>query len=305
MVKLFLTMQFLLAPPLTAFCGFQDYKDAGDAQFKFAQVRIPVWVNKPNGNPVYNLKKKHFRVYVDGHETDFSYFSKAFDQKVDILFLIDFSGSMALGGKLEATKMVVKYLIHSMKKGDQWQIVVFADKQVLKILDDSSSESLNEVLDKARAYGKTALYDALLKAPNYFEKREIANKAVFLFTDGHDNNSMFSLEETRLLMRKLSVPLFAVGIMDGFLPAEKQSEEQLDVGTLKSLSTAGGGELFLAKNKNDLLDIGVMLKKKLRAHYVLGFVVERGKGDKRHIIKVSTKKKLHIKHRNSYIGLPP
>jgi len=291
--------------PATAQNLNKVYKNAETAHFKFAQVRVPVWATKRSGRPAHNLRKKHFQLFVDGKKEEIKYFMPSFNQEVDILFLIDLSGSMALGRKLEATKKVVKFLIHSMKKGDRWQIIVFADKQVLKILDETQAEHLDEVLSKARAYGKTALYDALLRTPEYLEKRTISNRAVFLFTDGHDNNSLFSFEETHYLMKKLNVPLFAVGIMDGFLPSLETSEEKLNVGPLKALTTAGGGDLLLAKDHRDLLEIGLVLKEKLRAHYILGFVVERGKGEKRHRIVIKTKKNLHIKHRNSYIGLLP
>ncbi len=93
--------------------------------------------------------------------------------------------------------------------------------------------------------------------------------------------------------------------MDGFLPSLEKSEDPLNIGTLKALSTAGGGELIIARDHSDLLNLKNVLRENLRAHYMIGFMVERGPGERRHQISVLTKKKLHIRHRNSYIGLPP
>jgi Mg-chelatase subunit ChlD len=251
------------------------------------------------------LKKKNFKLKVDQKKVEISYFTTAVDQDVDVLFLLDLSGSMALGRKLESVKKVILFLVDNLHSTDRWQLVVFADKQVLKVLDDTHGRDLAGVLGKARAYGKTALYDALLKAPDYFEGRSSRQRVVFLFTDGHDNNSILSFEETRYFMKSLNVPLFAIGIMDGFLPSMRESEDPLNIGTLKALATAGGGELLIARDYADLLNMKEVLRDNLRAHYLLGFMVERGAGEKRHYIKVTTQKKLHIRHRNSYIGLPP
>jgi len=280
-------------------------QDAGGAHFKFAQIRVPVWVNDRHHRSVLNLKKGHFKLFVDEKTVEPNYFSTSFEQEVDILFLLDLSGSMALGGKLEASKQVLTYLIRSLRSKDRWQLIVFAEKQVLKVLDNEHREQLEGTLAKARAYGKTALYDALLKAPAYLQNRGTEQKAVFLFTDGHDNNSTLDLEATRYLMKNLTVPLFAIGIMDGFLPSQEASEEPLNVNTLKTLTTAGGGELLLARDRSDLLDMKNMLRENLRAHYILGFMVERGEGETRHQIRVKTKKRLHIRYRKSYIGMPP
>ena len=283
----------------------QELRDAGAASFRFAQIRVPVWVRNKNNMPITGLGKQDFKLLVDDNEAQISYFTSATDQDIDILFLLDLSGSMALGRKLEAAKKVILHLIRAMKATDSWQLVVFADKQVLKVLDSTQNDHIEEVLDKARAYGKTALYDALLQAPEYFKGRGTEQRAVFLFTDGYDNNSRLSLEHTRFLMKSLNVPLFAVGIMDGFLPSQDKSEDPLNVGILKTLTTAGGGELLLARDHRDLLAMKNVLKENLRAHYILGFVIERGAGEKRHQIRVKCKKRLHIRHRNSYIGMSP
>jgi len=274
--------------------------------FRFSLVQVPLWVRDARGDLVADLQAHQLTLKVDGQPVRIESFQNSTQHALELVCLLDLSGSMGLGGKLEGSCQAISYLEHSLRKADSFRLVVFADGQVLSLVDEGNRADLPQLLAKTRAYGKTALLDALSQSDAYFSPGSRGNRALVLFTDGIDNSSALNEEQLLAILRIVDVPVFAVGILDGMVPHEQTSEEPLKVDTLRRISEASGGLVLLAGSADDLPLLARSLDRHLRAHYLLAFTVERGSGEREHLIELQLRKKSYqLRHRKGYIGLSP
>ncbi len=309
MTRLLLSYVFLIAGWLAAQDNApvpsQDKEYTGVQNFQFALIQVPVWVTDKQGLRVDGLKKKDFNLSVDGNPVKVEKFLRSYAEPIELVFLMDVSGSMALGGKYEASVAGLRYVIENAMRQDRWRCIVFGLETLGEIADSTRPDDLNQ-LDKIEPYGKTALYDTLSKANTFFEKGSLGNRALVLFTDGNDTSSQMSEDEMLQVLSVLDVPVFVLGIADGFLPSEPNTEEPMNIAGLRAIADISGGRTLVARNAEEFPRFVAEVRKHLRAHYMLSFTVERGKGERRHHIDVSMRKKAHeVRHRKGYVGFSP
>ncbi|MCB1043849.1 MAG: VWA domain-containing protein [Acidobacteria bacterium] len=279
---------------------------SGAQSFQFALVQVPVWVTDDRGLRVEDLKQKDFELWVDHKRVKVEKWLRSFSEPLELVFLMDVSGSMALGQKYGASVDGLNYVVRNLMTGDAWRCIVFGEQALGEIADSDRPGDL-EQLNRIEPYGKTALYDVLSKANTFFEGKNLGNRAVVLFTDGNDTSSDMTEEEMLAVLSVLDVPVFVLGIADGFIPEEPNTEEPMNQASLRAISEISGGITLIAHNADEFPRFVADLRRHLRAHYLLSFTVERGSGERRHGIEVRLrkKKKSAIRHRKGYVGLQP
>lgn len=285
--------------------GVYDNKDL--QSYRFASVQIPVWVANRRNLPLIDLEKRHFQLRVDGRKMPIQSFQKAEDQPIELVYLIDISGSMAIGEKLESSIQTVTYLLKQHRPEDRWRVIVFSDGQILEVHNHIAKQEWQDVIPNIRAYGKTALFDALSIADRYFPAAPTGSRAIVLFTDGNDNQSILNKDQLYKLLEILDVPVFIVGIADGFVPKAKPGKEKLGLQTLTEITKITGGIFWLARDASFLPEIGKALSRKMRPQYILTMTVERNAGETRHRIDVRVRKRqaYHVRFRQGFMGALP
>lgn len=286
--------------------NFQNEDPNLTQSFQFSAIRIPLWVSH-QGLPVTDLVEQDFQLLINGEPAVIERFIHTEDRPMELVYLLDLSGSMEVGGKLRGSIQALEYFISRHQPVDRWRLCVFADGQVVKVLDQDRADEWQALVPKLKAYGKTALYDALNLANTYFTADSLASRAVLLFTDGHDNQSLLSQEQVVTVLKKLDVPVFIVAIADGFIPEAGSQEEPLAVGTLRHIGNTTGGQLFVARDTAQLPYISRKLAVKMRPQYLLTMTVERGAADRRHQIDVQLRRKkpYQLRFRKGYTGSLP
>ena len=298
---------FFMKTPAWAGSWRQDPAPHQYRSFAFSVIRIPVWVATRKGLPMSGLQLGDFQLLVDGKPASIESCLETHDRPLDLVYLLDLSGSMEIGAKLEGSIETISFLLKQHREGDRWRIVVFSDGQVVKIADESAPQLWPALIPKLRAYGKTAFYDALSAARDYFPGDSLENRAILLFTDGSDNQSVLSEDQLLKVLRILDVPVFIIGIAEGFLPREHDEEGNLALQTLQEITTITGGKLFIAREAGQLPTIRDTLMAALRPQYLLTMTVEQDPGHTRHKITVKIPKKpaYRVRYRRGYTGSLP
>ena len=113
---------------------------------------------------------------------------------VDIIFVVDISGSMSDKKKLDLVKESLKYLVSIMEERDRIALVIFSDKSKIignltEMTQDNKTEIINYI-DNLKADGGTNIYSGLedglsLLKENYTDSDNVAS--IVLLSDGWDN----------------------------------------------------------------------------------------------------------------------
>jgi Ca-activated chloride channel homolog len=116
--------------------------------------------------------------------------------------------------------------------------------------------------------GKTALLDAIYMGMNRMKKASQQKKALLIISDGGDNNSRYTENEIKSIVREADVQIYAIGIFDS---SPRTEEERTGPILLSDITDVTGGRTFTIDNVNELADVASKIGIELRNQYVLGY----------------------------------
>lgn len=139
--------------------------------------------------------------YNEGGDKDGGYFillaspsaqmrnEKAADK--DVVFVVDTSGSMADGGKIEQAKRALQFCVQNLNSGDRFEIVRFSTESEtlfsgLVEVNESNRKRAADFISSLKPIGGTAIEDALLKSLNPLKSQAGSARPylVVFLTDG-------------------------------------------------------------------------------------------------------------------------
>ncbi len=312
-----------------------------------------------DGHIVTNLTKDDFTLLEDDRPQTIRYFSQQSNLPLTLGLLVDTSMSerRMLSTEREATHTFLEQVLRPDK--DKAFLIHF-DREV-ELLQDltSSRERLEKALDqlgspqfaggggnspannggggRGRAGGQrsggTTLYDAIYLASDEIMKPQSGRKALIMLTDGEDNASKISLEESISSANRSDTIAYAVRIADdeqssfhrGFGgpgmgrrgggwpgggggnwpggagrrgPVNRPDGKKI----LKQIAKETGGSYFEVSKKKSVDDIYASIEEELRHQYSIGYVSDNSssEGGFRTIDLSAKKKGLIVQARKGY-----
>ena len=271
-------------------------------------VMLPVLVTDKDGKYVEGLTKSDFVIKVGDSKVDFDTFERDESAPVSFAFLVDTSGSMGVGNKLENAKNAIRSILRNRLPGDDFALFTFSEGKVNLVKDSSPdpAELIHE-LWALEASGQTALFDAVAMTPELMKGRN-NKRAILLFTDGVDNASQLSPAQMAEILQRVSVPVYAIGMKNAAFDAvREQDRREMSVENLELLAGSSGGKMHLVGRDDDLRPLAARISSEVRQQYLLGFAPS-GKGDvKYRIVFVSVAKpgSWVVRTRRGYRGTAP
>ena len=161
---------------------------------------------------VTTLSKDDFRVTEDGAPQTITSFQHQ-DIPISLGMLVDNSGSMRT--KRQAVNSAALDLVHYSNPDDESFVVNFSDEAYIDQDFTSNVSKLRDGLAHIDSKGGTALYDAIMASADYLSKNAKRTKQVLLVvTDGEDNASSTTLEETVRRIQDLQGPvIYTIGLL--------------------------------------------------------------------------------------------
>jgi VWFA-related protein len=213
---------------------------------------------------VTSLDKSAFTVFEDGKPQIITSFRHE-DIPVALGIVIDNSGSMR--EKRERVNKAALNLVRASNPQDQVFIVNFNDEYYLDQDFTSDIKKLQEALEKVEARGGTALYDALVASwDDYLKKNaKLQKKVMLVVTDGEDNESRETLEDTvRRLSQENGPTIYAIGLLG-------EERERRARRALKMLAERTGGIAFLPRTLGEVDEISRTVAHDIRSQYTIGY----------------------------------
>lgn len=245
-------------------------------------VIVPFVALGSKGIPIMDIKSREVALYADGLPIETDMFELSMNAPVSWTILVDASGSMGIGQKMDAAKAAIHALISRRQEGDDFGLFVFDSKGVARELVPYTENpaAITRALDVVKPWGRTAFYDALAEMPERSELGRNASRAILLLSDGIDNASKLTREEIERLMQGVATPIYSFALREpGELKtpaptaetAPEVAEMAWNLDLLQELATVTGGNLFVGNEPAKLATAMDQIAKVLRAQYLIGF----------------------------------
>ena len=272
-------------------------------------ILVPVIVKGAEGY-LNGLEKEDFALKVDGRPVHFPDFEPRGEAPWSLVFLQDLSGSMGIGGRLEASHEAIDFFLDAARPGDEFSLATFAGEDTnIDVPFTEDLTALRESIASWEGYGKTALHDAVALLPRISSDSRNVKRAAVLVTDGVDNASAISAAQAREIVRQAQLPVYVFGLESGDPYAAPTSADGVFsyADMLNLLAHMTGGRYFAIASPDDMKEACASVAEDLRYQYVLGFETQgTGKNAFRTIqVEVRKKKAKQVLSRKGYQGLPP
>ncbi|HKI87058.1 MAG TPA: VWA domain-containing protein [Thermoanaerobaculia bacterium] len=273
-------------------------------------VLVPVVVRSPRGY-ITDLKRSDFSLTVDGRTVSLASFDRGNDAPVSLVLMQDLSGSMGIGNELELSRRALDCLLAAHRPGDRWAVASFANGQVfVDVPFTSNLGAVREAIEGFRAYGKTALYDAVSWLPKIALSSESNKRAAILITDGVDNASTIDPGTARGQVEAARLPVYVLGFSTGtpyaLDPEGHKIYRYADL--LNLLASLTGGSYYPVSDQDQVDAACRSIVQSLRFQYVLGFKAGGRGVDRYHHIEVNVdrdRRHWKLSFRRGYQGPPP
>ncbi len=277
-------------------------------QISVAWVLVPALVRDRQGEAVDDLEGDDFRLAVEGEPVPIASFDRGEDAAISLVVLQDLSGSMANGGKIEASRRALGALVERTRPGDELALASFAGGRLeVEVPFTADRGAVHEAMAAWDPYGTTMLHDAVAWIPEISADGRHPKRAVLLVTDGVDNASAIEPDAARRVVERAHLPVYVVGLGSGDAGAAARDGDGSDTYALllQRLAHASGGRYFaVARPEEVAAAVGETLDL-LRREYVLGFATGAGDSAFRRIRVEAGGGRLIVTHRLGYTGGPP
>jgi VWFA-related protein len=248
----------------------QDQKPHSTIKASVELVVLHTTVSDEKGQFVSNLKADNFRVFEDKIEQKISVFSRD-DIPVTMGLVIDNSGSMK--EKRSQVNEAALTFVRTSNPQDEAFVVNFNDEYYLDTNEDFTSDQheLEEALGRIDARGSTALYDAVVGSLDHLRKGHKDKRVLLVVTDGDDDASRLSFEDTIKEAEKSNAAIYAIGV---FSEDDRKSNKRMVRNSKKILSElaeATGGLAYFPENLDQVGPICAQVARDIRNQYTLGY----------------------------------
>ncbi len=232
----------------------------------------------------------------DGVDQKIETFQEAVNP-VSIVLALDSSGSMKASS--QQVVAAARSFVDAVRPEDSLAVFVFADISVLAHGLDKDRSTILDSIERYRAEGGTALYDALCDSFQLL-KGVAGRRAVVVLTDGRDEDnpgtgpgSLRTYDEVLHLLQQTDATVFSVGL-----------GPKIDAQRLKQLAELSGGQAYFPSDVSTLPDQYARVLENLRRRYVLSYTsTNRAHDGKWRTVEIRGKTPaLRVTSRNGYFA---
>ena len=267
-------------------------------------VNVLFTVSDKSGKFITNLPKEDFKVYEDDQQQKISNFSNETNLPLSIALLFDTSASIQ--GRLKFEQDAAGEFFHTtLRRGTDRALLVTFDRSITLAQDfTDDAELLIKAIGKVHAGGNTALFDAAYQAMTKKLAGQEGRHVIIVISDGDDNLSEKSIDETIEMAQKTDTVIYAVGTSS---PELFGSSKERGNKYLKKLVDETGGKLFFPTKGDELTKSFLEISQELRSQYTLGYRSSNTKRDGayRKIRVAATNKQFKVRARDGYYAPRP
>jgi VWFA-related protein len=223
-------------------------------------VQVAAAVTDRRGRFVKGLGQEAFRIFEDETPQEVTHFLSQ-DTPRELVVAVDMSASM--NPAMATCRRAVASFLDSVRPIDQVTLLAFNDTVFTVARRGSDAAARRRAVERLRAWGSTALFDAVLAGLDLVD-RERGRRALVLFSDGEDQISHASAEDVERRTEVTDAPVYVVAQGKGV--REPQLRRVLD-----RLAGVSGGRAFYTDSIEELDGVFAAIREDLESQYVLGY----------------------------------
>jgi Ca-activated chloride channel family protein len=285
---------------------------------KVDAVHLNVSVVGKKGRLITGLSREDFLVVEDNIHQKIVYFARGEDAPLDLVLLVDASGSMELTEKATNARNAAIQLLRSLGPEDRVSVYAF-DRDVYQLTDfTQDKEEAIAALTRLEPFGSTALYDAMVTLSSVVVHEGFGRRAIVVTTDGVDTSSTQSVDDAVARAKAVDLPVYAIRVISpvddpenkaflGVHGAHFRGED-----SLRRFTAETGGAMFQGSQWGQLVTATRRIREELKTQYRIGYVPVNPRSDHGfREIEVSTPRRrgVEVRTRKGYYptrpGVPP
>jgi Ca-activated chloride channel family protein len=223
-------------------------------------VQVAATVSDGEGRLVKGLGRDAFRILEDGREQEVTHFIGA-DAERELVVAVDMSGSM--GPAMAQCREAVRRFLGSMRPVDHVTLLAFNDNVFTVSRREAAPEARLRAVERLRAWGSTAFYDAVLRGLDLLERHR-GRRALVLFTDGEDMGSHATVDDIRRRIEVSATPVYVVAQGKGMREAGLKK-------VLDRLAGVSGGRSFYTDRVEELEGVFSEIGEDIASQYLLAY----------------------------------
>jgi Ca-activated chloride channel family protein len=226
-------------------------------------VELYASVIDKQGRPQLDLGRDEFTVAEDAAPQEIQRFDRVRDLPIHVQVMIDVSASME--DEIAATRQAaLGFFQQAITPKDRAALVTFNDHPHLAVDFTSQVSNLGSGLAGLKAERGTALHDALFFGL-YLLNGIRGQRAILLLSDGKDESSRFSWEDTLEYARRAGVAIYTIGLaVDGKGGGQARR-------ALEQLADITGGRGFFIDSATELAAVYEQIQSELRSRYLITY----------------------------------
>lgn len=262
-------------------------------------ISVTMTVRDAEGRLVTDLPREAFEVYEDGNRQAITQFTSE-RVPISLGMLLDVSDSMYGQRMQDARSAVERFLFELLDPADEFLIVAFNHQPHVLTSWTKTTAVIRRALNGLRAFGGTAIYDAVLASLPIVEARSEERTALVLISDGADTASDATLRHVRSALLRSDAFVYAIAINP---PESRPINTQVNPTALREITDGSGGRTEVVRDRTDLVAATASIAEELNHQYVLGYNSPHGPDGKYHAIRVRVRDPSHrVRARNGYVA---
>jgi Ca-activated chloride channel family protein len=269
-------------------------------------ITFTVTVTDTYGRFVSGLNKSAFTVFDEKKQQEITFFSDD-DAPVSVGVIFDVSGSMS-GSKVTRARDALSKFVQTSHNSDEYFLIGFNSRAQLLLDKTRDGDAVLDKMTFVQTRGNTALYDACYLGVEKVQRGSHPKRALLLISDGQDNNSRYTFNELRRLLKESDVVLYGIGILGGGDAGSALGME--GQGILDEMASVSGGKAFFPRSPAEMDDIFEQIALELRHQYSIGYKPTNFSNDgKWHKVKVKVTPprglpRLFVRTKEGYYAIP-
>ena len=261
---------------------------------------VTATVRDENGKLVTGLPREAFEVFEDSVPVPIAQFTNE-RVPLGLGLLLDISDSMFGRRIKDAEAAVEQFLTSLLDPSDAFFVMAFNHAPKLLFGWKTTPDGVHQALEALKPTGATAIYDAMLAAIPYLERRPRERAAVVLITDGSDTASDTTLHDLRPALVRSDAFVYAIAIDT---PEPLYRANRVSVETLNEITSQSGGRTEVVRVPADIPLAAASIADELNHQYVLGYSSPHPGDGQYHSIRVrATNPTYKVRARSGYVAV--